>query len=345
MRHLPLVTPHLLITAIVQQTMVFIGQLATAGGVRAPLANVADQVFSELTRELLAQGLRKKVIADMFGMGLRTYHRRVQAAEQSKTSVGVTVWEAVLAYVQEHGPVSGAQVLNRFRNDDVDIVSGVLSDFANSGLVYRAGRGDHAVYRIAPDADFEDGADRRVAHDHLVWVTVYRTGPAGATDVSERTGIDESDVRAALDRLFQEGRVERSGDSYVSARFEVPWGSTQGWEAAVLDHFQAMVTAITTKLSSAGRSKGLADVTGGSTWSLDVWPGHPMEAEARGTLRALRETVEGLRARIDAHNQGASAPTARDRVVVYLGQYVQRQEPDDADTNRAGDEARREVTP
>ena len=42
----------LLIDAIVQQTMVFIAQLATAGGVRAPLVHVASQVFLDLTGEL-----------------------------------------------------------------------------------------------------------------------------------------------------------------------------------------------------------------------------------------------------------------------------------------------------
>src|SRR5262245_33808399 len=62
------VNTHLLIDSIVQQTMVFIAQLATAGGVRAPLAHVADQVFLDLTRELQNQGVTKKVIADMFGM-------------------------------------------------------------------------------------------------------------------------------------------------------------------------------------------------------------------------------------------------------------------------------------
>lgn len=38
----------LLIGAIVRQTMVLIAELATAGGVRAPLAHVADKVFVDL---------------------------------------------------------------------------------------------------------------------------------------------------------------------------------------------------------------------------------------------------------------------------------------------------------
>ena len=42
----------ILIDSIVRQTTVLIAQLATSGGVRAPLAHVANQVFLDLSREL-----------------------------------------------------------------------------------------------------------------------------------------------------------------------------------------------------------------------------------------------------------------------------------------------------
>lgn len=55
-----------LISAIVQQVTVLIAQLATTGGARAPLAQVAGQVFLELARELEAQGVSRKVSAKRF---------------------------------------------------------------------------------------------------------------------------------------------------------------------------------------------------------------------------------------------------------------------------------------
>jgi hypothetical protein len=116
----------LLIDAVVQQTMVFIAQLATAGGVRAPLAHVAEQVFSDLTRELSEHGVKKNVIADMFGMALRTYHRKIRELGESKTVLGRSVWEAVLGFVRERGPVTGRDVLLRFAGDDPEVVTGVL---------------------------------------------------------------------------------------------------------------------------------------------------------------------------------------------------------------------------
>lgn len=316
--------PGLLINAVVQQTMVFIAQLATAGGVRAPLVHVADQVFRELTNELLAQGLKKKVIADMFGMGLRTYQRRLTAAQQSKTDGGLTVWEAVFGFLQHHQPVSGARVLQRFANDDRDIVSGVLNDFVNSGLAYRAGRGDEAVYRIASDSDFEDSAAHEHSVDFVVWLCVFRDGPADVARVVEQTGLGREVVSTSLQRLTDGGRVTRDASGkFKSDVFEVPWDAAQGWEAAALDHFRALVTTIGMKLGAARSSKGLADVVGGSTWTLDVWPGHPFEAEARSTLSELRKHVERLRNRIDGYNAQHPSELPRRNVVVYLGQYVQ----------------------
>lgn len=86
--------------------MVFTAQLATAGGVRAPLASLANRVFLDLTNELRNQGLTHSVIADMFGITLRSYHRRVRELDQSQTVAGSTVWEAVLGFLREHEPVS-----------------------------------------------------------------------------------------------------------------------------------------------------------------------------------------------------------------------------------------------
>src|SRR5436190_2173878 len=129
--------------------MILVAHLATAGGVRAPLARVANQVFADLTAELSAQGVAKTVIADMFGMALSTYHRRVRAASESKTDVGRSVWEAVLDFVKENEPVPATAVLRRFARDDAAVVASVLRDLTDSGLVYRTGRIKEAVYRSA----------------------------------------------------------------------------------------------------------------------------------------------------------------------------------------------------
>src|SRR5678815_5247680 len=94
-------TRQVLIDNIVRQTTILIAQLATSGGVRSPLARIADQVFLELARELDAQGISRKVSADMFGLALRSYRRRVRQLSESSADRGRTLWEAVLAYLSQ----------------------------------------------------------------------------------------------------------------------------------------------------------------------------------------------------------------------------------------------------
>jgi len=117
---------NLLIDAITRQTMVLVAQLATMHGARAQLATVANQVFLDLVNELKHQGLGRKVIADMFGLSLRTYHDKVQRLSESATDRGRSLWEAVLGYLEEHEVASRADVLQRFCRDDEASVRGVL---------------------------------------------------------------------------------------------------------------------------------------------------------------------------------------------------------------------------
>ena len=132
-------TVRLLIEAVVRQMTVLIAELATSGGLRAPLANIADRVFLELARELEGHGVSRTVSADMFGMALRTYLRRIQRYDESLTQQGRSLWEAVLEYVQERSIVSRADVLERFAQDEEALVRGVLQDLTDTGLALSFG--------------------------------------------------------------------------------------------------------------------------------------------------------------------------------------------------------------
>jgi DNA-binding IscR family transcriptional regulator len=316
--------------------MILVAHLATAGGVRAPLARVANQVFADLTEQLTAQGVTKTVIADMFGMALSTYHRRVRAAAESKTDVGRSVWEAVLDFVREKEPVSAAVVLARFSRDDSAVVTSVLKDLTDSGLVYRSGRGKEAVYRVASPADFATADGEGASHSlrHIVWLAVVRRGPIDLDGLAEETHAPADTCKELVESLVSQGLVEsrRSGPStlYESMRFDVPVGTSQGWEAAVLDHFQAVVTALCVKLRLGASRSAETDAVGGGTYTLDVWPGHPLEHEARGTLQRLRASVIELRERIDKYNAShARAEEGAEReVTVYVGQYVKTNDAD-----------------
>src|SRR5690348_16898574 len=91
----------LLVDSIVRHTMVLIAQLATTAGVRTPLAHLAGHVFLDLTQAIEQQGVGRKVVADMFGLALRSYQQKVERLSESATGRGVTLWEAVQRYLAE----------------------------------------------------------------------------------------------------------------------------------------------------------------------------------------------------------------------------------------------------
>jgi hypothetical protein len=318
----------LLIDAIVRQTTVLIAQLATAGGGRAQLAHTANQVFLDLVAALKEQGLGNKVIADMFGMALRTYQTRVQRLSESRTDRGRSLWEALLSFVQERsadGPVSRGEVLRRFRQDDALLVSGVLKDLVDSGLLYRSGRGDFAQYVVA-QATAEPVSSSAERAEGFVWSCVHRMAPASAAQVAEALSMDPESVEQALASLVKDGRVRPSSQepgSFETDGCVLPLGSPVGWEVAVFDHFQAMVMAICAKLDSGRRGAAPSDLIGGSTFSFEVWPEHPHFEEATRFLARFRADGTALRQRIAAYNEQHEPPAGEDRrVLIYAGQTV-----------------------
>jgi hypothetical protein len=332
-----------LIHSVIEETMILVAHLATAGGVRAPLAHVANQVFADLSEQLAAQGVKKTVIADMFGMALSTYHRRVRAAGESTTEAGRSVWEAVVDFIRANEPASGAAVLGRFARDDAAVVASVLKDLTDSGIVYRAGKGGSAVYRTANPSDFAgvDGGARALAIRNIVWFTVVRRGPMDLAAIARETREPTEACRAHVDALVAasmiEARTSGARTEYRSKRFDVPVGQSEGWEAAVLDHFQAVVTAICVKLRLGESRSSESDAVGGSTYTLDVWRGHPFENEARRTLAKLREAVSELRERIDHYNSAHARPGEdSDReVTVYVGQFVKTNDAEQEDRDES----------
>ena len=323
---------HLLIDAIVRQTTVLIAQLATAGGFRAPLAHIADQVFRDLARSLQEQGISRKVSADMFGMALRAYVRKVQRLGESTTFRGRSLWESILAFIDEHGLVTRREVLKRFDRDEETLVRGVLRDLVESGLAFSSGAGEGAVFRRPTDEELRDARMRLGAGtDELLWAVIYREGPLELEELRLRSGLSAEELAASLQRLSVAKRVRESDGGKLSAsEFFVPLSTEAGWEAAIFDHYHAMVRTLCCRLSPDPQLAGLpAQSTGGSTYTYEVWPGHPLYEEVLGTLANVRDAQSALRKRVEAHNALHGTPENHLQVVTYAGQSVVRQGDED----------------
>src|SRR5689334_14948027 len=197
-----------LIDSIVRQVTVLIAQLATSGGVRAPVAHIANQVFLDLARELEAQGVSRKVSADMFGMALRAYLRKIQRLNESSTEHGRSLWEAVYAFLRSREFVTRTEVLERFQRDDEAQVRSVLHDLAESGFVFQTGNAQDAVFRAATDEELGRMRELHAGRaDELVWALVFSEGPTTKETLARMEALRTIDLDAALDRLLASGRV------------------------------------------------------------------------------------------------------------------------------------------
>ncbi len=325
----------LVVDAIVRQTTVLIAQLSTSAGIRAPLAHVADQVFLEMASEIESQGVGRKVVADMFGLGLRSYQRKVQRLTESATVRNRSLWEAVFEYLSEEGSASREQVVSRFRRDPEPNVAAVLADLVSQGLVHRTGRGAATVYGASSEADRRQLAQsqRRQSLVAVVRLLVYRA-PSTPETVASQLGIDVAVAQETLAGLVAAGEVREEDGTYAARTCLLPVGAQQGWEAAVIDHFRAVATAIAAKVRRGESRSASHDVVGGATLTFEIAAEHPMEDEVLGTLARVRQDVNELWRRVEDHNR--KHPIREDdltRVTFYFGQHVEGRD-DEGDAER-----------
>jgi hypothetical protein len=318
-----------LIDAIVRQTTILIAQVSTAAGTRSPLSRVADQVFLELARELETQGVTRKVAADMFGLALRSYQKKIQRLGQSATHREQTLWSAVVEHLRKHGGSSRDALFAHFAHEDSYDLASVLKDIVSTGFVSSTGRGASTYYELASEQAREAvaGSEELDAVTNLVWLAVYDRQEVARATLLQSLPFRSSLSAQALSTLVADGRIEafeRSGEAWLRcSTLMIPVGDERGWEAAVFDHFRAVCTAIAGKLSTLGARSRANDAIGGTTLSFDLEPGHPFESEVYGLLRRARADANVLWDRVTAYNaQHPIDPERRIEVTFYIGQNV-----------------------
>lgn len=317
----------ILIDAIVRQTMVVIARLSTVDGARSPLSHVADEVFMGLVRELENQRVGKKVIADMFGLALRSYQQKVQRLGESATTRGVTLWSAIHDFLSGRESTSRAELLAHFADDDEKVVRGILNDLGESGLVWRTGSGKETRYRVATAKEIEElgRANSLETIAALVWVYVCRASPLRRDELARLLPLPAALLEAAIDSLIADERIRletRSDGVYcVTERCLIALGQAAGWEAALIDHHRAVLSALVAKVMSGTHVSRAADEVGGTTLCFNVWPGHPQEASVRALLATIREQILPLWNEVAEYNR-EHRPDTTYNVNFYCGQYL-----------------------
>lgn len=315
----------LLVDAIVQQTTVLIAQLSTNAGVRAPLAHIADQVFLSLSREIEAQGVKRKVVADMFGMALRGYQKRTQRAAASASQQGKTLFEALLEFVEASRGCSREALLHRFRHDNEREVAGVLNDLVESGLLYVTGSGSSALYGVTSEAErqqFTRRSDTQALASMALGV-IYRAPGITTSELCATLHVTAAELELALQVLLQDQRVETQGEGWAAPTFLIPTDAPYGWEAAVFDHFQAVCTAVANKVQLRHGKVPNAHLVGGSTLHFELDATHPGLPKVMALIEQIQTLTDTVWDEVFRHNEQHPIPDAkRVNLTLYFGQNV-----------------------
>lgn len=314
-----------LVDDIVRQTTVLIAQLATAAGLRAPLAKIADQVFVDLANELESQGVRRKVAADMFGLALRSYQTKLRRIVENQEQTAETLWQSLYAELNK-GSLTRAELGVRFRRIEPKQLSATLLDMTQSGVAYCSGKGPQTVYGLTSESDRAQ-IGLRQGRDALKRMVLYLTASSSASTrdaLREQLRTTPSELDAILDELVEEGNLSISDGHLVSRPYEVPVGAEQGWETAICDHFRAVASTIAAKVSNPRSSHN--DIVGGGTLSFRVHRGHPHATEVYRLLNDTRKHAGALWATVVEYNKTNPLPPESERVTFYFGQHVVQSE-------------------
>jgi hypothetical protein len=163
-------------------------------------------------------------------------------------------------------------------------------------------------------------------------LTVYRHGPLTLAELSTHVRVSDDVLARVVDAMTSTGRVRRD-DTDTTPRFTsesclIAHGERAGWEAALLDHYHALVRAMCAKLEQGRNQSQPDDRVGGSTYSFDVWPGHPYAERVYALLATHRAEMSALWNEASAHaTSTGTPPTTRDRVTFYFGQNVTSEQP------------------
>lgn len=305
----------LLIDGLTRELAGLIARLVQSADHRPSLAGLPTRFFAELDDALRREGLKASLLAGLFGLKLRTYHDHVRRAREADARPLPLIGE-VYGQIRRSAPATRWALDGHFADVHPKVFAAALDDLVDSGLVYRTGRGPSARYRPSTD---DTSPSRLAAATRLIWVILYHRSPADRVTLASALG-DDGLLDAALARLEGDGRIEAVEGGWRCTDYAILLGDRAGWPAAVYDHVRAVVQTLGDKLE-AGPTAASGDTVGGSTYTFEVGPAHPLDAEVRGLLAETRTRLDALRARVLAHNAQHPGHRAR-RVVFYFGQHL-----------------------
>ena len=326
-----------LVERIVPLVAELMATLAAKDPVRMYFANIADKTLLDIVETLRKEGISNEAIASSLGKTISGFYRMVsrlreEVESEEKVDGPRTLMEQVFSWVcdeadrrvEDEGAASTAEIRilytdieQKFKGVRRESLKSVLFFLVQYDMVGVSGRSDRASYWVVPRRTSEAGY-----HDAVV--TLYREGPMSLSDLSVAVGLPERRCQDFLDTLSDEGLLDEeenpeTGEPNFRARsYHIPVGAPEGFEAALWDHLQAVLRAISKKVRLAKYGAKAAESVGGSTFSYDLPADHPLTDEISEFLTETRARLEDWMER--ARPLLDSGQPLEKKVTIYIGQ-------------------------
>ncbi|MCA9541565.1 MAG: winged helix-turn-helix domain-containing protein [Myxococcales bacterium] len=305
--------------------------LATRNPLRMYFADIAGKTLLDIVQVLRHDGISQEAIAASLGLTLNGFQARMKRLKEQHDEPPEedgddrrTLMERVFAFIADHPDAEQGvpirQVGDAFRGVKRDTLNGVLHFLVQSGFLTAEGRGGRRRLRV------ERRPHAQGPNEHDVGVLLYREGPLTLAELARRLECSTERAASLLDRLRRDGALvegESDGEAtFAATNYHIPLDHTEGYEAAIFDHFSAMVQAICKKLRLGHHHASLADQIGGATFSLRVPVDDPLYDEVSAFLRDNRVRLESWLARANALREADLVGREVRRFTLYVGQSV-----------------------
>lgn len=297
---------------------------------RARIAHVEPQMFLELDRGLRQAGVGESAAAEMMGLSYQTLRARIPVYEEDYKQCIASpsiAWLRVVCFLRKHAQYcSSEEIVAQHGSFDGRLIRGILKELENLGWVEATGgQRTRRLYRWQGGPELGQRATVALVRQHI-----FQFGPTPKEAIQDALAIDEKQLNEILNILCTGGEVVEEGAEdqrlYHCNGLDLGPPSLETLDAAVLDHFQTMVLALIDKLN-CNINPDLPPV-GGSTFTLELWPGHPFETRVRDIFERYRKDLSQLRQEMQdvkhiLKEAGKEPPRSKWYTLkMYVGQHV-----------------------
>ncbi|GEM_PF-4795367 len=271
-----------------------IAAIMTRNHQRRSYQNIGEKLFKNIAEELIRRDVPYRVAADMMGVSLRTFHRKLKNAKLVDSGRAAT---AILSYIVDLKEVGRIELYGHFHFLDPALIGSILKDFQASGHIEIEGEKIESLGQ-------KEIHKETVSQNYVHFVLIQHPEMTVA-DLVAITPLSTFECQNILDTLIQKERIEKVGEKYTAhTPLLLSRQSMHEDESLIFGlsmMFDAACKAIKIRIDSEGETKN----SQGNLRSFRVKKGDANDRRIIATLDKLSDSMSELWKKIRSEKKRA----------------------------------------